>query len=46
MEGLRGHDLALLIKKMWPKIGFEVEKGAMVTVRESGIRIRNIPLFD
>ena len=45
LEGLRGPDLALLIKKIRPKIESEVKKGAMVTVTESGIRIRNIPLF-
>ena len=45
LEGLRGHDLALLIKMIWAKIEPQVKKGAMVTVTESGIRIRNIPLF-
>ena len=45
MEGLRGTDLAYLIKRVWPKIEPQVKKGAMVTVTESGIRIRNIPLF-
>ena len=45
MEGLRGPDLASLIKRIWPKIEDYVKKGAMVSVTESGIRIRNIPLF-
>jgi len=45
LEGLRGPDLALLIKRIWPKIEPQVKKGAMVTVTESGIRIKNIPLF-
>ena len=45
LEGLRGPDLALLIKRIWAKIEPQVKKGAMVTVTESGIRIRNIPLF-
>ena len=45
LESLRGHGLAHLIKKIWPKIEPQVKKGAMVTVTESGIRIRNIPLF-
>ena len=45
LEGLRGPNLALLIKRIWPKIEPQVKKGAMVTVTESGIRIRNIPLF-
>ena len=45
LEGLRGPDLALLIKRIWPRIEPQVKKGAMVTVTESGIRIRNIPVF-
>ena len=45
LEGLRGPDLALLIKKLWPRVEPQVKKGAMVTVTESGIRIRNIPVF-
>ncbi len=45
LEGLRGPDLALLIKRIWPRIESQVKKGAMVTVTESGIRIRNIPVF-
>jgi len=45
LEGLRGPDLALLIKKIWPRVEPQIKKGAMVTVTESGIRIRNIPVF-
>ena len=46
LEGLRGPDLALLIKRIWPKVEPQLKKGAMVTVSESAIRIRNIPVFD
>lgn len=45
LEGLRGDDLAALIKKIWPKIENHLKAGAMVSVNDSGIRIRNIPLF-
>ena len=45
LEGLKGPDLALLIKKIWPRVEPQVKKGAMVTVTESGIRILNIPVF-
>ena len=45
LEGLRGPDLALLIKRISPRVELQVKKGAMVTVTESGIRIRNIPVF-
>ena len=46
LEGLRGPDLALLIKRIWPKVEPQLKKGGMVTVSESAIRIRNIPVFD
>lgn len=45
LEGLRGNDLAALIKKIWPKIENHLEAGAMVSVNDTGIRIRKIPLF-
>ena len=45
LEGLKGPDLALLIKRIWPRVEPQVKKGAMVTITESGIRIRNIPVF-
>lgn len=45
LEGLRGNDLAALIKEIWPKIENHLKAGAMVSVNDSGIRIRNIPLF-
>ena len=45
LEGLKGPDLVLLIKRIWPRVEPQVKKGAMVTITESGIRIRNIPVF-
>jgi len=45
MEGLKGSELAVLIKRIWPKIETQVKKGAMVSVTDSGIRIRNLPVF-
>lgn len=45
LEGLRGSELAFLIKKMWPKIEPQINAGALVSVNNAGIRIRNIPLF-
>ena len=45
LEGVRGPDLALLIKKIWPKVEAQVKQGAMVSVTDSGIRIRKMPLF-
>jgi predicted nuclease of predicted toxin-antitoxin system len=45
LEGLKGPDLASLIKRVLPKIEPQLRKGAMVTVTDSGLRIRNIPLL-
>lgn len=45
LEGLKGPELAILIKRIWPKIEAQIKKGAMVTVTESRIRIRAIPLL-
>lgn len=45
LEGLKGPELALLIKRIWPKIESQIREGAMVTVTDSGIRVRKIPVF-
>ncbi len=45
LEGVKGLELALLIKRIWPKIESQIRKGAMVTVTDSGIRVRKIPVF-
>lgn len=45
LEGLKGTDLAFLIKRIWPRIEPQLIKGAMLTVTHSGIRVRSIPLF-
>ena len=44
-EGLKGPELAELIMKIWPEIHNILQKGAMITVTESAIRIRQIPLI-
>jgi predicted nuclease of predicted toxin-antitoxin system len=44
IEGLKGPDMALLIRQIWPKIEFYVNQGAMVTVTEKSIRIHKLPL--
>ena len=42
---LKGPDLASLIKTIWPRIEPHLRKGAMVSVNEAGIRIKNIPVI-
>lgn len=44
LEGLRGENLAELLISIWPKISRQVEKGALVTVTESALRIRRLPI--
>lgn len=45
LEGLKGPDLASLIKTIWPKIETHLQRGAMVSVNEAGIRIKRIPVI-
>lgn len=45
LEGLKGLELAYLIRKLIPRIAPQLKKGAMVSVSDSRIRIRTIPLF-
>jgi predicted nuclease of predicted toxin-antitoxin system len=45
LEGMKGPELAHLIRKLTPRIAPQLKKGAMVSVSDSGIRIRTIPLF-
>jgi predicted nuclease of predicted toxin-antitoxin system len=44
LEGLKGPELASLIKTIWLKVEVHVRKGAMVSVTEAGIRIKSIPM--
>lgn len=44
IEGLKGPEMALLIRQIWPKIEFSLNQGAMVTVTEKSIRIHKLPL--
>lgn len=43
-EGLRGDDLAALLLRIWPTIHAQIQAGAMVTVTEKTLRIRQLPL--
>ena len=43
-EGLKAAQLADLIKNIWPKIQSQLEIGALVTITEKSVRVRNIPL--
>ena len=44
LEGLRGENLAELLVSIWPKISRQIEKGAMVKVTGSALRIRRLPI--
>jgi predicted nuclease of predicted toxin-antitoxin system len=43
-EGLKGRELAALLLAIWPRIETQIQRGAMVTVTEKTIRLRNLPL--
>ena len=43
-EGLKGREIAALLLAIWPRIETRVQRGAMVTVTETNIRVRNLPL--
>lgn len=45
-EGLKGEDLAELIERVWPQIRAQIEAGAMVTITDTSIRLRSIPVLD
>jgi predicted nuclease of predicted toxin-antitoxin system len=45
IEGLRAKDLALLLAQTLGACGEELEKGAMISVTESGVRVRQLPLL-
>lgn len=44
-EGLKGSDVAQLLRGIWPMIETKVERGAMVTVTEKNVRIRYLPIL-
>lgn len=44
IEGLKGPDMAGLIKQIWPQIEFSVTHGAMVTITKKSIRIHELPV--
>lgn len=43
-EGLRGEDMAKLLKQIWVQIDSHLETGSVVTVTEDAIRIRKLPV--
>lgn len=43
-EGLRGQALSILLLSSWPRIEQAAEQGALITITEKAIRIRNLPV--
>ena len=43
-EGLRGPDIAALVHQVLEQVGNQLERGSMVTVTESAIRLHKLPL--
>lgn len=44
-EGMRGEYLSELIERVWPDIEAQLQAGAMVTITETSVRLRNIPIL-
>jgi predicted nuclease of predicted toxin-antitoxin system len=44
-EGLRGPDVASVLKRVWDEVGDAVGSGAAVTVTERTIRLRRLPIL-
>lgn len=42
-EGLKGREVAALLLAIWSRIETQIQRGAMVTVTEKTIRVRNLP---
>lgn len=43
-EGLRGVDMAKLLKQVWVQIESQLEAGSLVTITDEAIRIRKLPV--
>lgn len=43
-EGLKGEDVASLLQRIYPDIKSGLEGGALVTVTEKSVRIRQLPI--
>lgn len=43
-EGMRGSELASLLERVWSEVSASIERGAVVTVTESAIRLRRLPI--
>lgn len=43
-EGLRGPELASLLKQVWSRIAEPLKTGALVTVTDRAIRLRRLPV--
>ena len=44
-EGLRGEEIAQLLVQVMEQCRDDLERGAVVSVTETGIRVRNLPLL-
>ncbi len=43
-EGLRGADMANLLKQVWVQIESQLSAGSLITVTDEAIRIRKLPV--
>lgn len=43
-NGMRGSEVASLLVRVWSEVSASLERGAVVTVTESAIRLRRLPI--
>jgi predicted nuclease of predicted toxin-antitoxin system len=43
-EGLRGPELASLLKRIWDEVGDAIKDGAAVTITDRAVRVRRLPI--
>ena len=43
-QGMRGSDVASLLVRVWSEVSAAIERGAVVTVTENTIRLRQLPI--
>jgi predicted nuclease of predicted toxin-antitoxin system len=43
-EGMRGSEVASLLVRVWSEVATSIERGAVVTVTEKSIRLRQLPI--
>ena len=44
-QGLRGPEIASLLKRVWAEVRASIEQGAVISVTERAVRVRRLPVL-